>query len=192
MSLRWSWTPLIAFACASSTPPTATPPTAAPPVTSGALPSADVVPQASVVVLVRHGEKTGNEPDAGLSDLGRARAQCLANMLVDAGVRVTLSSEMARTRDTVEPTATRAAVAVEAIAAADQAAWLHRMRHLPPGTVALAAAHSNTLPPLIWELSGREVKIGHDDYDRMFIITMVGERASNLLTLRYCQTAPPR
>lgn len=184
MSLRWSWIPFVTLACATASPMPTPAPTAAPAPAPAELATAPIT-----VVVVRHGEKTGEQPDAGLSELGRARARCLSQMLVDAGVDAVLSSEVARTRDTVEPTATRAGLTVEPIPAADEAAMLARLRELPPGSVALVGGHSNTVPSLIAALSGQQVSIAGDEYDRMFVLELVDGRARSLLALRYCQ--PP-
>lgn len=63
------------------------------------------------IILIRHGEThwnregriQGSEADSDLTPLGREQARCLANRLVDDGIRVLYSSDLGRTRATAAP-----------------------------------------------------------------------------------------
>lgn len=177
-------------ACAgpSASPgPTAAPASAAvtPEVAGATEPVAEGV---RLVVLVRHAEKAKGGEDPPLTEAGKARAQCLADLLGPAAVTDVLSTDYQRTRDTVAPVAAAHGRTVEVLADADTEGWVQRLRALPPGAVAVVAGHSNTIPTLIERLTGREVAIEHDVYDRLFVLALQGEGGS-MLAMRYCEAS---
>ena len=47
------------------------------------LASASTLAFSQTIILVRHAEKVSNAPDAGLSEIGKERAEKLARMLAD-------------------------------------------------------------------------------------------------------------
>jgi phosphohistidine phosphatase SixA len=142
---------------------------------------------AVTVVFVRHGEKATDDPrDPSLSPAGVARAAAVAAALRDAGVTHLFASEYRRTQATLGPLAAASGRAVTTIAAGDGEALLAALRGLPPGSVAVVAGHSNTLPGLIRGLAGGDVEaIGDDEYDRMFVVVVPASGPARVLTLRY-------
>ena len=59
-----------------------------------------------MLYLIRHGEAAaswGNHPDPGLSDLGQAQAEAVAEELERHGIRQIVSSPMQRCRETAQP-----------------------------------------------------------------------------------------
>lgn len=156
--------------------------------------------QPVTVVLVRHAEtsastKTTRDPE--LSELGRERATALARLLSQAGVTHAFASEFQRTQQTIAAVARAAGVEAAVVPAKDGAAQLERLRALPPGSVALVAGHSNTVPALVLELGGsiddlqEDPRYGrmlaHDEYDRLFVVTLPAGDATapRALELRY-------
>ena len=59
----------------------------------------------TIIYLVRHAEKIDNSSDAALSSGGRERAILLSKVLSDAQINYIHSTDLQRTRDTVEPLA---------------------------------------------------------------------------------------
>src|SRR5437868_13626491 len=58
------------------------------------------------IVIVRHAEKAANDPkDPDLSPAGRARAEMLARILLNAEITAIFATEFKRTQETAEPTA---------------------------------------------------------------------------------------
>ncbi len=163
--------------------PTTCPEPATTPATAAAAPSA-VAPR--TIILVRHAEKVSDDRDAALSDVGRARAQCLAKVLDDVAVTHVLSTEFARTRDTVAPLAARRSLTAESIPADDKTKWLDTLRGLPPGAIAVVAGHSNSIPALAAELGADGVAIDHAEYDWMFVVSLPETGTPTVLRTHYC------
>lgn len=161
-------------------------PTAAPePASTPAAPVTSVEPGLRLVVLVRHAEKADDSKDPPLTDAGKARATCLAELLAAATVTDVLSTDYQRTRDTVAPLAAAHGRTLEVLGDADAEGWAARLRALPPGALAVVAGHSNTIPVLVHDLTGQEVAIADGEYDRLFVLALA-ETDGSMLALRYC------
>lgn len=158
-------------------------------------------PRLPVTVLaVRHAEAaatTPDEPDPGLTAAGAQRARALDRLLAAAGVTHLFSSEYRRTRDTLAPFAERLSLEIEAHPARERDALAATLRALPPGSVALVAGHSNTVPALVAALGGtiegleqhptHGPLLGHDEHGRLFATTLPGGpgTAPRTIELRY-------
>ncbi len=158
-----------------------------------ALPSAAQEPAAEEpaapvsVFFVRHAEtaastKTNRDPE--LSDAGRERARALARLLGHGGISHLYASEYQRTQQTLAPLAAQTEVEVQVVGAAKGREQLAALRALPPGSVAVVAGHSNTVPAMVAAL-GRapsrleQGRLPHDDYDRLYLVSLpVGEGAA--------------
>jgi len=112
------------------------------------------------LLLVRHCESTGQAPDAGLTEHGRAQAHALAAMLARHPLATITASTFRRTRETLEPLAalTGLPIAVDGrldewmlpfVPAADWPAgvapWLRGDAAAPPGYEPLAAVAARGL-----------------------------------------------
>jgi len=141
---------------------------------------------ARTVFLVRHADRAGGmSADAGISDAGRCRAETLARMLADAGVKAIYVTEVARTRQTAEPLAKKLGIRPEAIAAADIDGLVARLRAREPGPV-LVVAHASTLPDIVKRLGGATVPpVADDEYDRLYVVTLTGPGEASVAALRY-------
>jgi phosphohistidine phosphatase SixA len=173
-----------ASACAGPTP---APATVAPEPAPSTASVVDAEPDTGLrlVVLVRHAEKADDSKDPPLTEAGKARAQCLADLLAPAAVTDVLSTDFQRTRDTVAPVALSHGRTVEVLGDADANGWAARLRALPPGAVAVVAGHSNTLPVLVRDLTGQAVAMNDGEYDRLFVVALAGSGGS-MLAMRYC------
>ena len=58
-----------------------------------------------VVLLVRHAERASQPTDSVLSSRGKKRAECISNLLRDAGVKDIFVTQFVRTQQTAEPLA---------------------------------------------------------------------------------------
>ena len=125
-----------------------------------------------VVVIVRHAEKAtngGNDPD--LSSAGRARADALARILKDSGIRAIFTSEFKRTQETAAPSATSAGVVPTVVAAKDTAALVAKLHQLNGN--ALVVAHGDTIPNITKALGmDRPINIPDEDYSELLIVTL--------------------
>jgi broad specificity phosphatase PhoE len=154
-----------------------------------ALQSAD---KPTTVILVRHAEKSSPTQSMGqasgdvdLSDAGKKRAECLANILADANVRAVISTEFKRTQQTAAPLAAKLSVTPIVIKGADMEGLLAEIQKHSGETI-LIAGHSNTVPAMVKRLGGGDYTIKDEEYDRMFIVTLANGSASTV-ALRYCQ-----
>ncbi len=140
--------------------------------------------QAVTVFLVRHAEKATDDPqDPNLSGAGKQRAQALARMLEHAGVTHLFSSAYRRTRQTLAPLAKLSDNEVVEYNVREPQALLTKLRELEGGSVAVVAGHSNTVPAMFQELSGKQASdleesaygliFGEDAYDRLFVVTLM-------------------
>jgi phosphohistidine phosphatase SixA len=181
---------------AATTPPAAPSPlrTHAEP---GAVAGSEAEPQPAPVLLllVRHGEKADDgTPDPPLTDDGRERATCLAALLESFAPTHLLTTSYQRTRATLEPLAAATGLAPTVLDAKDDAGWQRALRTLPPGSRAVVAGHSNTIPSLVAALGGRltaldaEGNIPHDTYDRLIHVVVHGPGLATSYTTRYCTT----
>lgn len=156
-------------------------------------------PQPVTVILVRHAEKQTvptDDRDPALTDEGSARAVTLARLLGNANVTHLFSTEYRRTRATLAPLAEATGLEVETVSAPEAARQIELLRALPPGSTAVVAGHSNTVPAFVMQLGGEVANLvktrhgpclGDDEYDRLFFVTLpVGDGAATKTTeLRY-------
>lgn len=139
----------------------------------------------TTVFLVRHAEKAKDDPrDPTLSEAGKARAEALARLLGPSGVGHLFATPYRRTRETLEPLSRAAgpdALPVTVLDAADVQATARAVRDLPPGSVAVVAGHSNTVPAIAEALDcelttvaerGRGRMLAEEEYDRLFVLTL--------------------
>jgi phosphohistidine phosphatase SixA len=143
------------------------------------------------VIVVRHAERAGGMgADVGLSEVGQCRAEMLARMLADTGVKHIYTSEVTRTQQTAEPLAKRLTIQPEVVSAKDLDGLLRKLRTGVPGGIALVVGHSNTVPEIIGRLGGAVPPIGDNEYDRLLIVTLIGGKQTRVVTLHYPGCTP--
>ncbi len=137
----------------------------------------------STIFIVRHAEKAesgGNDPD--LSDLGRARAETLANMLKDAGISAIYVTELKRTQQTAAPLAKMLHLDTTIAPAKDSTALVAKVR-ASSGNV-LVVGNGNTIPDLIKGFGiATPINIAENDYDNLFVLML--EERPRLIHLHY-------
>jgi broad specificity phosphatase PhoE len=120
-------------------------------------------------VLVRHAEKASDDPkDPSLSDVGRLRAERLADALAHAPLAAAYATAYRRTQSTAAPSAARHGVAVTTYDASRPAAeFAAELRRSHRDRTVLVVGHSNTVPALAAALCGCAVAPMRDDeFDR--------------------------
>lgn len=143
---------------------------------------------ARTIVLVRHAEKQSDDKDAVLSEIGHARAKCLAQTLGDAAITHAFTTEFQRTQETVAPLVAKHQLTPIVIAAEKSGDLVANLRGLPPAAIAVVAGHSNTIPDVLVELGIERLAFGHDDYDWMFVVGLPIEGPPTFLRTHYCST----
>ena len=130
----------------------------------------------TVVYIVRHAEKTSEDPNADLSAEGKKRAEVLRWMLRDIALDAVYSTDAPRTFHTVEPIAKEKGLAVESYVPRPEK-LAKTIRHEHRGQTLLVSGHSNTIPELLKSLGVPiEDKI-LPGYDDLFIVTLDGSAA---------------
>jgi broad specificity phosphatase PhoE len=149
-------------------------------------------PGSTTIILVRHAEKAA-EPSADppLTAIGVVRAETLADLVKDAGVRAIVSTQFVRTRTTAAPVAARLGLEVETLdarltarATADSLLAKHR------GQTVLVVGHSNTVPAIIEALGApRPAEICDAGYDNAFIVTVPASGPASVVRLHFGRKA---
>jgi broad specificity phosphatase PhoE len=142
------------------------------------------------VILVRHAELQGAamaEPEyLPLSDAGKARAQRLADLLADAGVKAIYVTDFQRTNQTGQPLSYKIDRPLTTVPKGDPGELVARLRKEHPGQTVLVVGHTDTLPGLIKALGyPAEIKIDAQDYGNVFIVTAKPDGVPAFLRLRY-------
>lgn len=141
---------------------------------------------AATIILVRHAERNaGMAPDVLLTPRGEERARELARVLKDANIRAIFTTEVRRTQQTAEPTATEFHLQPIVIPATDIDALVSRLHALPDDEAVLVVGHSNTVPLVVDRLGGNLPAMSDTEYDRMVVVVTGRERKPVILTLRY-------
>jgi phosphohistidine phosphatase SixA len=143
---------------------------------------------AQTIFVVRHAEKISETVDA-LSDAGKQRAICLANMLKDANVKTIYVSQTDRARQTGAPLAKQLNITATELPAKDYGTLLARI-HANAEQNAVVVGHSNTVPDIIKALGVTDsAPVGDKDYDWLFIVTL-DRKSVRLAKLHYCAANP--
>ncbi len=142
------------------------------------------------VVIVRHAEKDTVGPDPRLTAAGRNRAGRLARILADEPVSMLISSDRARTIETLEPLSAKTGLGVTTIPVrggpAGHAAELADSIRAHPGGTIVVSNHSNVIPEILHDLGvDGEIRIPDDEYERIFIVVLVPGRDATLLMMRF-------
>ncbi|MEY2491076.1 MAG: hypothetical protein QOH24_27 [Verrucomicrobiota bacterium] len=137
----------------------------------------------STIFIVRHAEKAGSGgDDPDLSEVGRARAETLANTLKDAGISAIYATELKRTQQTASPLAKMLHLDPTIVPAKDSAALIAKVR-ASPGNV-LIVGHGNTIPDLIKAFGiAAPINVAENDYDNLFVLVL--EEKPRLIRLHY-------
>jgi broad specificity phosphatase PhoE len=133
------------------------------------------------IIFVRHAERadsgasvdmmTAAPADPPLTAAGEARANKLAAMLADAGIKAIFATEFKRAQETGKPLAVRLGLVVQTVPAKDPAALIARLKSEHPHDIVLVVGHSTTLPDLIKAFGGRTIAMRDDEYDAMYVLT---------------------
>ena len=135
------------------------------------------------IFFVRHAEKaTAGGDDMDLSEVGRARAESLANLLKDAEISAVYASELKRTQQTAAPLAKALHLEPTVIPARDQPGLIDKLK-ASTGHV-LVVGHGNIIPNLIKTLGiASPIDIADNDYDNLFVVLL--DEKPRMIRLHY-------
>jgi phosphohistidine phosphatase SixA len=147
----------------------------------------------TVVLVLRHAERAGEPgPDPALSEAGAARARQLVAATRATRVAAVYATQFRRTRETAEPLAQTAGVAVtqRPIHAANAARYAEdlarEIRTQHAGRTVAVIGHSNTVPALVAALAGgAPPALGEGEYGDVFVVILASaETPARVLRLR--------
>jgi phosphohistidine phosphatase SixA len=139
-----------------------------------------------IVYLVRHAEAASTAPDAALTPAGQKRAECLAKTFKEAGIKQIYVSDAKRTQETAAPLAKELKLTPTIIPASDPNKLIQSLLYSGGGNI-LVVGHSNTLPFVLARMkAGTVTPIGENEYDRLFVTTVIESGVTQASMLRYC------
>jgi len=148
----------------------------------------------TTIILVRHAEKAIVPPenkDPDLSAAGLARAQELARMLGESGIKAIYATQFKRTQQTVKPLADKLGLTPVQFEAKQTTELVKQIREKNAGEVVFIAGHNNTVPEIIAALGGPKLPIiPETDFDNFYILTVQSDGTAKLLKLRYGSPLP--
>lgn len=166
--------------------------------TTNSKPTADDNFKVTTVFLLRHAEKAdAPREDPPLNDMGKARAQKLAELLAQSEVKAIYTSQYQRTKLTAEPlakqlglTATPLQIKMSATnpreISAESTKEVVNKIYERAGDAALVVGHSNTIPEVIKMLGGDVVPvIDEQKFDDLFVVTVYGKGKAKVVRLKY-------
>ena len=138
------------------------------------------------VVAVRHADidlpPASQDPE--LNAAGLLRADALAHVVARSGITTIFTSQFARTKQTVEPSARQLGLVPRL---APPATTLARDALAGDfGDVILVAGHSNTIPTILEALGAASPPvIGEREFDNLFVLTAHSGDGGRVLHLQY-------
>jgi broad specificity phosphatase PhoE len=145
----------------------------------------------TTIVAVRHAEKAlGTIDDPPLAPEGEQRSERLARIFGDGSGEGRLDAiyvtDTRRTQQTAAPLAARLHLVPVVLPAADISGAVTRILKEHRGGTVLVVGHSNTLPQLIRELSGKLIEpIPDDDYAEVYVLSVPRFGKTSLVRMKY-------
>jgi phosphohistidine phosphatase SixA len=145
-----------------------------------------------MIFALRHADRVSENIDA-LSDKGKVRAELLARMLAQSGIRNAYCSDAKRTQDTVAPleAAPGVQLKVHVVPVGSSGTNGHvqaivtALNALPADSTAAVIGHSNTIDLVIKALTNKVIApIGPNEFDKLFVLSIPAGSPS-LTLLRY-------
>lgn len=128
--------------------------------------------QDTTVVLVRHAEKASSAPDAELSDVGRQRAERLAELLAPRKPLRLVATEYARTQQTLAPLAHRLGLKVQVERRRPEAALAQELLQACVGGTVVVCTHSNLVGSWVKALGLPWSRGDAEGYDGLWVVTV--------------------
>lgn len=150
---------------------------------------------ATVVLLVRHAERSPGSGDVPISDVGRARALALAELGKVTGVSVIITTQLQRTRQTAAPLAEALGITPvtvntqsDPVKHAGDVATAVRQH---AGRTVLVVGHSNTVPAIVAALGGPKFPdLCEPEYDALITLVLDAEGGVRTVRTRFGAATP--
>ena len=142
----------------------------------------------TTVILVRHAEKIidPNNNDVDLSAAGQTRAQEIARIFGDTGIKAIYATQYKRTQETVKPLADKLGLPVTIVNSKGTADLLAQIRAQHSGQTVFVAGHNNTVPEIIAALGGPQFPtIPETEFDNLYIVTVYRTGGVKVVKMKY-------
>ena len=146
----------------------------------------------TLVVLLRHAEKTGKHPLSELSAPGRRRAEALIPLLVPYRPAALYASDRKRTLQTLAPLARRLGLAVEIRPLGAEEALAGEILVEHRGTTVVVCGHSDSLAQIASDLGYPGTFPPVEGFDRLWIVRIPADEAPPTLEERPQPLVPRR
>lgn len=140
--------------------------------------------------FVRHAEKLDTSSNPPLSTSGQQRALALRDSLLGKGIDSIFATPFLRTQQTAQPLANALGKPVTIYSPDTTEAFVTAISKIR-GKDLLVVGHSNTVPAMVLQLTGQQVSIADDQYDRLFIVTITRAWFQKRVTLLQARYGPP-
>ncbi len=147
-----------------------------------------------IVFVLRHADRRPLPAD-DLSPAGIERANLLARMLKESGIRTAYCSDAIRTQRTMEPLKALLSSNLQVVVVPTDGAGgidghvqqiVAKVKALPDGTVAAVVGHSNTIGPIVKGLTGLTIDaIADHEFDKLFVLSIPAAGAATVAPMRY-------
>lgn len=149
----------------------------------------DAFAQKTTIWLVRHSEKATTNPadrDPDLTEIGKARAAALAQVLKRENIKQVYTTVYKRTQNTVRPLIIMRNITPQVYDTKNLGTVALRVLNENKGKSALIAGHSNTLIPIIKALNCEVPfeELSDNDYDMLFKV-IIDDKGEAKLTISH-------
>jgi broad specificity phosphatase PhoE len=148
----------------------------------------------TTVLVVRHAEKASGGDNPPLTEAGASRAEALAGVAREAGVRAIYSSQFIRNVETVRPLSEAAGVPVTQMEVSLQEPGDYGKRLADEilakhaGETVVVVSHLNTIPAIVEALSGRPIAPLNDvEYANLFVVVVPRDGEPRVVRAQYGQ-----
>ena len=140
----------------------------------------------TVVYVVRHAEKADASPDTPLSAAGMARAEALAEKLINEPITRIYATTLQRTQQTLAVLAKAKGIAIIPLDPNNTDELVQRIKTDDLGQVILVAGHSNTIPGIIQALNGTVIEpIEEHQFDRVYKVALSANGTSRVEVMHF-------
>ena len=147
--------------------------------------------QDSVVILLRHAEKTSRRMNAELSSAGRLRAERLPEELARFQPTALFASDLRRTQQTLEPLAKQIHRPIQIYDRGSELALGQSLLVRCAGATVVVCGHSDTLTDLVRGLGYPEVFPEVSGFDRYWVLRVPGTGGTVTLEEHRQRPLPP-
>lgn len=139
------------------------------------------------IILIRHAEKSNDDPkDPSLSEEGEQRAERLARLFSEVSFDAFYATPYKRTIGTISPLANMQGKKIQMYNAADRNQILE-IFDSGKGSAIIVAGHSNTIPPMVNLLIGKDKfpELDESEYSKIWVLVFKGDLLIDCSVLNY-------